>query len=238
MRVGASGAMGGRTHAPEAEVEPEPEAERPSVQCTAHCSVALQQQLVAAVAELGWSVKRPPVGRRQAAAVAPYLAASVVWHEGEQGKLTPQCQASQLLPHQWLSRIIGLGALTEKDSWERLLRDQLAAQPGQSVRSPRTLLLPEQGTSLAELAERGTYIAKPSQGSQGSNIVLLRGRTEVERWWAHHQEHSQCPDDLRYVLQDYLDDPLMLRGHKFDLRLYLVCVCPMSVLPLECCFFG
>jgi hypothetical protein len=196
------------------------------VQCTPRCTLALQRQLCGAVKALqGWECARPPAGRKDVAAVAPYLRASVVWHEGERGALTSHCGAHQLLPHQWLSRIIGLGVLTEKDAWERLLRYELAGEYAQTVLSPRTLLLPEEQAHLPRLAERGTYIAKPSQGSQGSGIVLLRGRGEVNNWWAKHREYSQCPDDMRYVLQEYLEEPLTLRGHKFDLRLYLVCAC-------------
>lgn len=197
-----------------------------TVQCTPNCTLALQQQLGAAAGALAWRCARPPTGRQQSSAVAPYLAASVVWHEGERGALTSHCAAHQLLPHQWLSRIIGLGVLTEKDAWERLLRHERGSDYAQqTILSPHTLLLPEEEAQLPGLAEDGTYIAKPSQGSQGSGIVLLRGCREVNNWWAKHREHSQCPEDMRYVLQAYLEEPLTLRGHKFDLRLYLVWVC-------------
>ena len=196
-----------------------------SIQCTPRCSGVLQQQLHNAATAVGWSLSRPPAGRRHAGSAAPYLAASVVWHDGSSA-LTPSVQASQLLPHQWLSTIAGLGAYTQKNAWERLLRQEQSEKSGRAVRSPRTLLLPDESARLAGLAEQQVYIAKPSDGSQGSNIMILRGRTEVICWWRKQQEHSQCPADLCYVLQDYLGEPLTLRGRKFDLRLYLVCVCP------------
>ena len=197
-----------------------------SIQCTPHCSVSLQQQLHAAAAAVGWSLSRPPAGRQHAHSAAPYLAASLVWHEGSQGALTPRVHANQLLPHQWLSIITGLSAHTEKDAWERLLRHEQSGKFGRPVRSPRTLLLPEENAQLSALAEQRVFIAKPCDGSQGSNIIILRGRAEVVCWWRKQQEHSQCPDDLRYVLQDYVGEPLTLRNRKFDLRLYVVCVYP------------
>jgi len=50
----------------------------------------------------------------------------------------------------------------------------------------------------------------------------------VERWWARHAAQcvaAGCADDLRYVVQDYLAEPMTLpvrAGRKFDLRLYIL----------------
>ena len=55
------------------------------------------------------------------------------------------------------------------------------------------------------------YIAKPLQGSQGDNIVLFKDIREIS---------NKKYDDL--VVQRYINNPFLLNGLKFDIRLYII----------------
>jgi hypothetical protein len=55
-----------------------------------------------------------------------------------------------------------------------------------------------------------TFIAKPNKGSGGNGIKLI-------------QEEKDMPSgSSEYVIQKYLENPLLIDGKKFDLRLYIV----------------
>ena len=63
------------------------------------------------------------------------------------------------------------------------------------------------------------YIVKPDNGCQGSGIEIVRGHTELVELLAR----SDAPE--RAVVQQYLPNPLLIDGLKFDLRLYVVLTC-------------
>ena len=55
-----------------------------------------------------------------------------------------------------------------------------------------------------------TFIAKPNKGCGGNGIKLI-------------QEEKDMPSgSSEYVIQKYLENPLLIDGKKFDLRLYIV----------------
>ena len=90
---------------------------------------------------------------------------------------------------------------------------------------PRTWLLPEEQEDFEAYAqrkrERGktvTYIVKPDEGSQGEGIFLIQNPRDLY--------HLKLPS----VVQEYIPKPLLLRGLKFDLRLYILVA---STDPLE-----
>ena len=91
---------------------------------------------------------------------------------------------------------------------------------------PRTWTLPAQLDAFRAhceaASERGgrppTYIVKPSGGSQGTGIYLVR-------------QPDQLKDHSTAVVQDYVESPLLLEGLKFDFRLYVLV---LSVQPLTC----
>lgn len=53
------------------------------------------------------------------------------------------------------------------------------------------------------------WIVKPSSSSRGRGIYIINDVSQVSK-------HDQC------VVSRYIDNPLLLFGHKFDLRLYVV----------------
>ena len=56
------------------------------------------------------------------------------------------------------------------------------------------------------------WIVKPTCSSQGKGIFILDKLQYVPR-------HEAC------VISRYIDNPLLLYGHKFDLRIYVVVTC-------------
>jgi hypothetical protein len=56
------------------------------------------------------------------------------------------------------------------------------------------------------------WIAKPTASSRGRGIYIVNSLKEINR-----QEQQ--------VISRYIDNPLLLQGHKFDLRIYVVITC-------------
>ena len=80
---------------------------------------------------------------------------------------------------------------------------------------PRSFILPAQLQQFKHYqliaGKSATYIAKPLQGSQGDNIVLFKDLRELQ---------SKRFDEL--VVQRYINNPYLLNGLKFDIRLYII----------------
>lgn len=84
---------------------------------------------------------------------------------------------------------------------------------------PRTWLLPEEQEEFEAYAyrkrEQGkamTYILKPDEGAQGEGIFLFQNPRDL------------CALKVPSVVQEYISKPLLIRGLKFDLRLYVLVV--------------
>jgi len=57
-----------------------------------------------------------------------------------------------------------------------------------------------------------TFIAKPSKGRGGDGIILLKKFTDLPKSAFHHE----------FLVQRYVDNPLILDKKKFDCRLYVL----------------
>lgn len=101
--------------------------------------------------------------------------------------------------------------------------------PGDFDFFPRTWTLPQQyhefSNDIRQMLEKKpkpkpTFIIKPSEGSQGDGIYLVR----------EAQGYSQGMAGKTHVAQEYLTNVLLIDGYKFDLRVYVVV---KSIDPLE-----
>jgi len=143
---------------------------------------------------------------------------------------------SDLGQHTVISRLEGMREVADKAETERALeRCRLIGMPGfeagASSYFPQTWRLPEQLNEFRTYVherrvqtKKGkrtpTFIVKPSGGSEGNGIVLLRHERNVPRYVVPTKPA---------VAQSYIA-PLLVDGKKFDLRLYVLV---RSVDPLE-----
>lgn len=80
---------------------------------------------------------------------------------------------------------------------------------------PKTYLLPRDEEDCKREMRRHTgrnWILKPSAGDQGSGIHIVNEFNEI----------SDLMQEEEYVLQTYIDRPLLIDKKKFDLRIYMV----------------
>eukprot|EP00466_Bigelowiella_natans_P013463 jgi/Bigna1/137414/aug1.39_g12122 len=106
---------------------------------------------------------------------------------------------------------------------------------------PRTWVLPDQEEDLAAHVEKSSsngkklYICKPARLSRGRNIFLFKKFKEMK---TRIDEASQYFSSLtkeqkeveHWVAQEYLYNPFLISGYKFDLRLYVLVT---SLWPLQ-----
>lgn len=70
---------------------------------------------------------------------------------------------------------------------------------------------------------QSTWIMKPCGKSQGAGIFLINKLSKLKRWSreAKTSFHPQIGKES-YVISRYIDNPLLIGGKKFDLRLYVL----------------
>ncbi len=82
-------------------------------------------------------------------------------------------------------------------------------------------------TKSAERRKHPTWIMKPAGKAQGKGIFLINSLRQTKRWanasyvGGPHDGVSTKGEEA-YVVSRYVDDPLLIGGYKFDLRLYVV----------------
>ncbi|VEL25526.1 unnamed protein product, partial [Protopolystoma xenopodis] len=103
---------------------------------------------------------------------------------------------------------------------------------------PVTFMLPHDYNLFAEEYKRmpsSTWIMKPSGKARGIGIFLINRLSQLKKW-SREGKHgyigniSTCIKDS-YVISRYIDNPLLIGGKKFDLRLYVLV---SSFRPLKC----
>jgi len=93
---------------------------------------------------------------------------------------------------------------------------------------PQEWNLPRQIASFqAQFREGATYILKPSAGSQGCGISVVQT-------WTGVMEYMSASPRSEHVAQEYIANPILLDGYKFDLRVYVLLE---SVTPLRAYVF-
>jgi tubulin polyglutamylase TTLL11 len=84
---------------------------------------------------------------------------------------------------------------------------------------PETFLIPHDMNSLKESyqANKSVLIAKPTAGSQGDGIHLISKLKDLDSFL-----RTSTLDSYKYIVQRYINNPLIIDGKKFDLRLYVL----------------
>lgn len=71
------------------------------------------------------------------------------------------------------------------------------------------------------------WILKPSVTNKGTDIVVIKT-------WDDVIENLELVPDIReWVLQRYIERPLLIKGHKFHLRVYILCIGALKVYVFE-----
>jgi len=100
---------------------------------------------------------------------------------------------------------------------------------------PKTYILPSDFGLFREEFNRtgGVWIMKPCGRAQGRGIFMVDKLNQVEKW---RQENASKEQDKQetFVVSRYLDNPLLVGGKKFDLRIYALV---LSYMPLKVYFY-
>ncbi|GMI45796.1 hypothetical protein TrCOL_g10943 [Triparma columacea] len=92
---------------------------------------------------------------------------------------------------------------------------------------PVTFNLPREYALFVEEFKRqgGLWIMKPIGSAQGKGIFLFSKLSEISEWrtdYRYKPGQSKEKEADAYVVQRYIDNPYLVGGKKFDLRLYVV----------------
>lgn len=128
----------------------------------------------------------------------------------------------QLTPRKWINHIPGNNALTIKSRLAETLAEaqaRMAAEEGLHGEGPRRLAfapetypMPQAYHALQAAAHAepdARWILKPKNSSRGRDIALV-------------PDTGTVPVGDRWMVQRYLHDPHLMRGHKYVLRLYVL----------------
>ncbi|CAF0899168.1 unnamed protein product [Didymodactylos carnosus] len=68
------------------------------------------------------------------------------------------------------------------------------------------------------------WIMKPAARAQGKGIFLINKMSQIKKWSRDgtKQLTPSAPSRETYVISRYIDNPLLIGGKKFDLRLYVL----------------
>lgn len=119
--------------------------------------------------------------------------------------------------HQKLNHFRRTSAITKKDNLQRNIRRMRCNYKKMYDFHPETWLLPMQHSQFAALYHpslshlpKKIWIAKPSSGRRGQNISIFQELSELK-----YNRHS-------IIVQEYIRDPFLIGGYKFDLRIYVL----------------
>jgi tubulin polyglutamylase TTLL1 len=105
---------------------------------------------------------------------------------------------------------------------------------------PVTYVLPSDYNIFVEEFRRfpqSTWILKPCGKSQGAGIFLINKLSKLKKWSRESKKYlqHQLTSKDTYVISRYIDNPLLIGGKKFDLRIYVLVT---SFRPLKAYMFG
>jgi len=92
---------------------------------------------------------------------------------------------------------------------------------------PMTFTLPADYSLFAEEFRKNpnlVWIMKPTNRAQGKGIFLINKLSQVKKWSEKAKVPGAIPSQQKdaYIVSRYLDNPLLIGGKKFDLRLYVL----------------
>jgi tubulin polyglutamylase TTLL1 len=118
--------------------------------------------------------------------------------------------------------------LTRKDlmvkNIKRYVKEQGKGDASAMDFVPVTYLLPADYTLFVEEFRRNPnamWIMKPTGRSQGKGIFIINKLAQIKKW-STSSRWAQMPLKEAYVISRYVENPLLIGGKKFDLRIYVL----------------
>jgi len=140
---------------------------------------------------------------------------SIYWTDGSVS--IERCMAMK--KHQRINHFPGMAEISRKDLLNRNLSRMRKLFPKEYSFFPQTWALPgDLGVLKAHLRakKRAVFICKPKNSAMGKGIFLTRRPLRVLK---------ESKKD-KYIVQQYVQKPMLINGYKFDLRVYaLVTAC-------------
>jgi len=128
-------------------------------------------------------------------------------------KTVPVETLAKMLPYQKINHFPGILNIARKNTLGKNLMKMKKLFPVNFKFFPKTYLLPSDYQDFARQFSKSdnpkTFILKPEAGSQGKGIFLTKKLDGITK-------------QDRYVAQEYLQDPYLIDGLKFDMRLYVL----------------
>uniref|UniRef100_A0A7S3D9R4 Tubulin--tyrosine ligase-like protein 9 n=1 Tax=Palpitomonas bilix TaxID=652834 RepID=A0A7S3D9R4_9EUKA len=66
------------------------------------------------------------------------------------------------------------------------------------------------------------WIMKPIGKAQGKGIFLFNKLSQISEWRKDHKWKADSPQAETYIVQRYIENPYLIGGKKFDLRIYVM----------------
>jgi len=115
---------------------------------------------------------------------------------------------------QRINHFPGMSEICRKDLLSRNLTRMLKSYPKEYAFFPRTWVLPADQADMQSYMrskKKAAFICKPQRGCQGKGIFITRQPIKESNGL-----------NEKYVVQQYIDKPLLIDGFKFDLRVYVL----------------
>ena len=99
---------------------------------------------------------------------------------------------------------------------------QIGQMPDMDI-IPTTFILPNDFSLFVEEYKKSPslmWIMKPTSKSQGKGIFIINKLAQVKKW--ANSRSAQLAARDAYVISRYINDPLLIGGKKFDLRIYVL----------------
>eukprot|EP00164_Ancoracysta_twista_P000760 GFYU01001001.1.p1 GENE.GFYU01001001.1~~GFYU01001001.1.p1 ORF type:complete len:410 (+),score=100.27 GFYU01001001.1:106-1335(+) len=113
-----------------------------------------------------------------------------------------------------------------KRTKKQLEREDRSAEAAKYDFYPSSFVLPvEYGMFVEEFKKiGGVWIMKPIGKAQGKGIFLFNKLSQISDWKKDHRwkSDSNTPQAETYIVQRYIENPYLIGGKKFDLRIYVM----------------
>ncbi|CAM9761832.1 unnamed protein product [Ectocarpus fasciculatus] len=112
---------------------------------------------------------------------------------------------------------------------KRYLKEQAKDDRNPPIRDfvPVSYMLPADYSLFVEEFRRcpnAKWIMKPTNRAQGKGIFIINRLAQIKKW-SSNPRWASIPLKEAYLISRYIENPLLVGGRKFDLRIYVLVTC-------------